>query len=422
MGSRPTGLGAQDINEFTEIYPEWVWQYWMHTGDRALLDAVYPVLVNVAEYVAGAIDPSTGLVNDLLSTDTYYAFPIATRINVLGVNVFRRAGDAAAALGRPASEVNRQRRAQAQLTSAINRHLTRGDGTYVDGTRQASFVIADGMTVMLGETDGIPVTFAFDDASERTAALTSGPMISDEERTHWVPEGETDEGIARAGTAVAARREQLGIAQRSLARNKIMNAGALIAFEKGRSWPRKQTLAKLEDVLQWPPGMISRIRYGATSPYDEATEALSNSIRAPLMAQTIELALSTLGSTIAALPDPADTDFGPRVGAVLADLRRLESMAANAARSARGAPEIAIALSTVRKRYDELMLRAARSPKATLGQRLYAARRRAELTVEEVANATGLSVALITGAEADGPIGPSTAATLESFIGMLAAR
>jgi len=27
-----------------------------------------------------------------------------------------------------------------------------------------------------------------------------------------------------------------------------------------------------------------------------------------------------------------------------------------------------------------------------------------------------------TGAEADGPIGPSTAATLESFIGMLAAR
>jgi alpha-L-rhamnosidase len=129
----PTGLGAQDINEFTEIYPEWVWQYWMHTGDHALLHAVYPVLVNVAGYVGSAIDPSTGLVNDLLSTDTYYAFPIATRINVLGVNVFRRTGDVAAALGRPASEVNRQRRAQTQLTTAINRHLTRGDGTYVDG-------------------------------------------------------------------------------------------------------------------------------------------------------------------------------------------------------------------------------------------------------------------------------------------------
>jgi pSer/pThr/pTyr-binding forkhead associated (FHA) protein len=296
------------------------------------------------------------------------------------------------------------------------------NGTYLDGTRQASFVIADGMTVMLGGTDGIPVTFAFDDASERTAKLVSGPVRGDEERTDWVPEGEFDEGIARAGAAVAARREQLGIAQRSMARNKIMNAGALIAFEKGRSWPRKQTLARLEDVLQWPPGMISRIRYGAASTGDEATEALSNSVRASLMAQTVELALSTLGSAITALPDPADTDFSPRAGAVLADLRRLESMAASAARSARGAPEIAIALSTVRKRYDELMLRAARSPKATLGQRLYAVRRRAELTVEEVANATGLSVELITGAEADGPIGPSTAATLESFIAMLADR
>ena len=57
-----------------------------------------------------------------------------------------------------------------------------------------------------------------------------------------------------------------------------------------------------------------------------------------------------------------------------ADLRRLEGVAGRAARSARGAPEIAISLSTVRTRYDELMLRTARSPNATLGQRLYAAR------------------------------------------------
>ena len=40
----PTGLGALDINESTEIYPEWVWQYWMHTGDRTLLASVYRVL------------------------------------------------------------------------------------------------------------------------------------------------------------------------------------------------------------------------------------------------------------------------------------------------------------------------------------------------------------------------------------------
>jgi transcriptional regulator with XRE-family HTH domain len=290
------------------------------------------------------------------------------------------------------------------------------NGSYLDGTRQTSFTVTDGMTIMLGEADGIPVTFAFVDAFEDTQ------LVGPEDRTDWVAEGEIDEGIARAGAAVAARREELGIAQRSLARNKIMNAGALIAFEKGRSWPRKQTLTKLEDVLQWPPGMISRIRYGTARPDEDATEALSNSVQASLMAQAVELALGTLTAAIDALPDPADLDFGPRAAAVLGDLRRLEGVAANAARSARGAPEIAIALSTVRKRYDELMLRAARSPKATLGQRLYAARRRAELTVEEIANATGLSVELITVAEADGPVAPNTAAALESFVGMLAAR
>ena len=129
----PTGLGAEDINEYTEIYPEWVWQYWMRTGDRALLAAVYPVLVNIAGYVDTYVDPATNLVDDLPATSVYYSYPIVTRINVLGVNVFRRAADAAAALGRPAGEVTRQRRKQAQLTAAINRHLTRPDGTYVDG-------------------------------------------------------------------------------------------------------------------------------------------------------------------------------------------------------------------------------------------------------------------------------------------------
>ncbi len=57
----PTGLGALDINESTEIYAEWVWQYWMHTGDRALLATVYPVLQRIADYVAAggvAVDRS----------------------------------------------------------------------------------------------------------------------------------------------------------------------------------------------------------------------------------------------------------------------------------------------------------------------------------------------------------------------------
>src|SRR4051794_39272852 len=42
-----------------------------------------------------------------------------------------------------------------------------------------------------------------------------------------------DPGMARAGAAAAARRRELDISQRSLAADGIINAGALIAFEKG---------------------------------------------------------------------------------------------------------------------------------------------------------------------------------------------
>ncbi len=129
----PTGVGALDINEFTEIYPEWVWQYWLHTGDTALLKLVYPVLLKLSDYVQRSVDRTTGLVTKLPATNVYYTFPIVTRINVLGVDVFRRVGDVAAALGRPAADVARQRDRQDALIDAINARLIRSDGTYVDG-------------------------------------------------------------------------------------------------------------------------------------------------------------------------------------------------------------------------------------------------------------------------------------------------
>ena len=56
---------------------------------------VYPVLTNLSDYVDHAIDPATGLVTNLPSTSIYYDFPTVTRINVLGVNVFRRVGEIA---------------------------------------------------------------------------------------------------------------------------------------------------------------------------------------------------------------------------------------------------------------------------------------------------------------------------------------
>ncbi len=131
----PTGLGPLDINEFSEIYAEWVWQYWMNTGDRALLTAVYPTVVKLADYVAAAIDPATGLVTSLPATNVYYADPVVTRLNVLGVNVFRRAGEIATAVGRPASEAAQDQARAQDLTNAVNARLTRVDGVYVDGLK-----------------------------------------------------------------------------------------------------------------------------------------------------------------------------------------------------------------------------------------------------------------------------------------------
>ncbi len=129
----PTGLGALDINESTEAYVEWVWQYWLHTGDRALVESVYRVVQNISDYVQRAVASDTGLVTSLPSTNVYYDTPVVTRLNVLGVNVFRRVADLGVLLDRPHREVAAQRRRQRSLTAAVNRRLTRSDGTYVDG-------------------------------------------------------------------------------------------------------------------------------------------------------------------------------------------------------------------------------------------------------------------------------------------------
>lgn len=91
------------------------------------------MLVKLSGYVHGAVDRSTGLVTGLQTSESSYPYRVATRLNILGANVFRRTADVAEALGRPAAEVNRQRGRQAALTAALNQHLTRADGIYVDG-------------------------------------------------------------------------------------------------------------------------------------------------------------------------------------------------------------------------------------------------------------------------------------------------
>ena len=170
--------------------------------------------------------------------------------------------------------------------------------------------------------------------------------------------------MVRAGAAAAARRRELDISQRSLAADGIINAGALIAFEKGRSWPRERTRAKLEEVLHWPPGTIARLRQGepvAARP-SRTNHPDSPGDDSPLIAQAVVTAVNTFGTAIEALPAVDDPDFTPRVTKILADLRQLEAVAARAARISKVSPALIKALSAVRSRYDELMLRAAKRP------------------------------------------------------------
>ena len=59
----PNDDGAQNYPTFTALYPEWVWRYYLSTGDRATLAALLPTLTRLSDYLVGIIDPSTGLIS-----------------------------------------------------------------------------------------------------------------------------------------------------------------------------------------------------------------------------------------------------------------------------------------------------------------------------------------------------------------------
>jgi len=232
-----------------------------------------------------------------------------------------------------------------------------------------------------------------------------------------------DPGMVRAGAAAAARRRELDISQRSLAADGVINAGALIAFEKGRSWPRDKTRAKLEEVLRWPPGTINRLRTGAPT-VDAQPAAVERRDEAAgdegsLIAEAVVAAANALGSTVDALPSADDPDFIARISAILSDLRQLEAVAARATRIGRVTPALIRALSTVRRRMDELTMRAAAATGATLGQRLYAARRTANLTIGETAQAAGVEEDVIVRVESEQTVPAAAVDAVEALIGQL---
>ena len=231
-----------------------------------------------------------------------------------------------------------------------------------------------------------------------------------------------DPGVVRAGAAAAARRRELDISQRGLAADGVINAGALIAFEKGRSWPRERTRARLEEILRWPPGAIARIREGGPLPGEEVTEILSADDQVPLIAQAVIAAAGSCSRAVATLPPVEDPEFTRAVAPILADLRRVEAVAVRATQISQVTVPLIKALSTVRRHYGELMMLGATAPRATLGQRLYAARRRANLSISETAQVAGVAEDAIVRAEAEDALPAATADAIGSLIDQISWR
>ncbi|KKB99341.1 hypothetical protein WR43_10275 [Mycolicibacter arupensis] len=234
--------------------------------------------------------------------------------------------------------------------------------------------------------------------------------------------GEIDLSVARAGAAVAARREELGLSQRKLAEEHIVSQSVLVRFERGEHWPRQNTLTRIEGYLDWSPGTIARIRAGASAPDAESTEVLSPTVQVAVLIDASEIALRVLLARAAGLPSTSAPHFGAEIAPLLSELRRLERTISGAATTSTGRPEIARLLSQIRHSVEDLAGIAARAPGATLGQRLTAVRTRSRLTPVEVAAASGTDVDTVAAAEAERPLSGQARAAFEQFIAVVGAR
>ena len=103
----PNDDGPQNYPTFTARYPEWVWRYYLSTGDRATRGRPLPdPRPTVGLPASGPSTPSTGLISGQpMSTngDNEYGYDYNTNadttLNILAVNAFRRIGDVATLLG-----------------------------------------------------------------------------------------------------------------------------------------------------------------------------------------------------------------------------------------------------------------------------------------------------------------------------------
>jgi alpha-L-rhamnosidase len=151
----PDDSNARDIPDYTQAFLEWVWEYYMQTGDLAFLGANYTSLTNVAQYNNHSLNPTNGLITRLLGgTSSSYTngiidWPPDMQFGY-DLNTVRNPGNASTVINgwawedyditsRIAGELgnttdsNTYRGLANALSNAINTNLLNAAGLYVDG-------------------------------------------------------------------------------------------------------------------------------------------------------------------------------------------------------------------------------------------------------------------------------------------------
>jgi alpha-L-rhamnosidase len=153
----PDVNNARDIPDFSQAFLEWVWEYYMQTGDHAFLVTNYTALTNIAQYVNRSLNPATGLISRLYGgtssgytngiidwpPDMRFGYdlntvrgpgsnPASTVINAWAWEDYDIASRIAQELGNT-TDCNTYRAMANALQIAINTNLLNASGVYVDG-------------------------------------------------------------------------------------------------------------------------------------------------------------------------------------------------------------------------------------------------------------------------------------------------
>jgi alpha-L-rhamnosidase len=152
----PDVNNARDIPDYSQAFLQWVWEYYLQTGDRAFLANNYAELTSIAQYDNRSRNPATGLITRLLggtsaayrngiidwpadmrfgydmSTVTGAGNTASTVVNAWAWEDYDIMSRIAAELGKT-DDTTTYRGLANDLQTAINTKLINSSGLYVDG-------------------------------------------------------------------------------------------------------------------------------------------------------------------------------------------------------------------------------------------------------------------------------------------------